>query len=239
MPFPLDSVLRTTFWSLIGRMWSEQAPTQPHVHQVLEILHSNLGQRGARVVDVGCGAGVYSIALAEAGFDVIGIDAAKGMLAQARKNMPSGIEARLRFEEGDLDGRLPYQDSQFDAAIAISVLQATGSPEHASKEVIRILRPGGILVVLHFGRQDYHAHPLWQQIKHRITTLRRKTGWNMILAAVKVIAEQSGGSRYWSIEELHDLLRAQGFQVESTPATNPIIVVARQPSAPKSNRETI
>ena len=225
----VPGLLQRTFWSLIGRMWAEQSPTAPHVRQVVSLVQERLDCAEARLIDVGCGAGLYSVALAQAGFVVTGVDAAGGMLAEARKALPGDLAARVSFDQGDLDARLAYPDASFDAAVAISVLQATRSPAHASREILRLLKPGGYLVVLHFPRQDYHSHSLWQQVRDRLALLKRKTLRNRILAAVKVIAEQSGGSRYWSVGELHNLLTNQGYQIESTPSNNPIVLVARRP----------
>lgn len=228
MTFSIPGALRASFWSLIGRMWAEQSPTRPYVRQVVSLLQARLGPGEARVVDVGCGAGLYSIALAEAGFEVTGVDSAQGMLNQAQRAMALETHRALRFERGDLDTRLGCEDGAFDAAIAISVLQATRSPERASREVRRILKSGGLLVVLHFPRQDYQTQPLWRQIRYKVIALKRRSISNTILAAAKVIAEQAGGARYWSVDELHSLLVGQGFQIDSTISTNPIVVVARR-----------
>ena len=229
MTFSIDRALRASFWSLIGRMWAEQSPTRPYVRQVVSLLQARLEPGEARVVDVGCGAGLYSIALAEAGFDVTGVDSAQGMLNQARRAMALEEHGALRFERGDLDTRLGCEDGAFDAAVAISVLQATRSPERASREIRRILKPGGLVVVLHFPRQDYQTQPLWRQIRYKVNALKRRSVSNTILAATKVIAEQAGGARYWSVDELHSLLVGQGFQIDSTISTAPIVVVARRP----------
>lgn len=228
MTFSIQGALRASFWSLVGRMWAEQSPTRPYVRQVVSLLQARLGSGEARVVDAGCGAGLYSIALAEAGFDVTGIDSAPGMLTQARKALPRETKARLRVVRGDLDTRLDCEDGAFDAAVAISVLQATRSPERASREIRRILKPGGFLVVLHFPRQDYHAQPLWRQIQYKVNALKRRSVSNTILAAAKVIAEQAGGARYWSVDELHSLLVSQDYQIDSTFCMNPILLLARR-----------
>ncbi len=222
--------LRIAFWSLIGRMWDEQAPTGPHVQRVVEIVQTLLPEDTARILDVGCGAGIYSVAFAEAGYDVTGVDAAHGMLARAKAKITAALKSRLRFSEENLDKHLSLPASSFEGVVAISVLQAVESPAHAGREVLRVLKPGGVFVVLHFLRPAYYANSFSSQIRARVRILKRKTPWNVLLAAAKILAERSNASLYWSVEELHALLRSQGFQIESTPETNPIIVVARRPA---------
>ena len=227
----IPASLRIAFWSLIGRMWDEQAPTGPHVQRVVEIVQALLPEGSTRLLDVGCGAGVYSKAFAEAGYDVTGVDAAHGMLSRAQAKITPALQSRLRFDEEDLDNQLSLPASSFDGAIAISVLQAVQSPAHASREVLRVLKPGGVFVVLHFLRPAYYDNSLWDQIRARIRILKRKTPWNVVLAAAKIMAERANSSLYWSVDELHSLLKSQGFLIETTPETNPIIVVASRPKA--------
>ena len=221
--------IRIAFWSLIGRMWDEQAPTGPHVQRVVNITRSRLPLSTARILDVGCGAGLYSVALAESGYDVTGVDAAQGMLARARLKVTPALSSRLRFDEENLDRRLTLAPATFDGAVAISVLQAVQHPYQAAREILRVLKPGGMLVVLHFLRPAYYDDSLGNQIWARIRILKRKTPWNLALAAAKIVAERSNASLYGSVDELHELLSAEGFEIESTPETNPIIVIARRP----------
>jgi ubiquinone/menaquinone biosynthesis C-methylase UbiE len=152
------------------------------------------------------------------------------MLSRAKAKITPKLESRLRFGEENLDKQLSLPANSYEGVVAISVLQAVQSPSHAGREILRLLKPGGVFVVLHFLRPAYYENSLWDQIRARVRILKRKTPWNMLLAAAKIIAERSNASLYWSVEELHALLRSQGFQIESTPETNPIIVVARRPA---------
>lgn len=224
--------VRIAFWSVLGRMWDEQAPTGPHVQRVVGIVQSLLPDRGARILDVGCGTGIYAVAFAESGYDVTGVDAARGMLARARARITPALSSRLRFGAENLDGHLTLPPGSHDGVVAISVLQAVQSPVHAGREILRVLKPGGVSVVLHFPRPACFDKPLWDQLSARVRILRRKTPWNIVLAAAKTMAERANSSLYWSIDELHGLLESLGFRIEATPETNPMIVVARKPASP-------
>jgi 2-polyprenyl-3-methyl-5-hydroxy-6-metoxy-1,4-benzoquinol methylase len=79
--------LQQAFWSLYGRfVWDAEQPAwrQAQIKRVVGILASRQAHPGERVLDAGCGTGNYALALARAGFAVVGIDYAAGMLASAR-----------------------------------------------------------------------------------------------------------------------------------------------------------
>ena len=78
-------------------MWDEQTRPLPHIERITTILTARQAVRGAQVLDAGCGTGTYALALAKAGFNVIGIDYASGMLARARAKVTSELAATLSF----------------------------------------------------------------------------------------------------------------------------------------------
>lgn len=227
---PSFSTLKISFWSVIGRMWDEQAPTQSHVEKIIETIQQ-YASNGDKILDFGCGAGIYSVALAKAGFDVIGIDAAEGMLARASLKLTPDLASHIQFKKVNANKKLPFSDCSFDVLIAISVLQTLDDPKRASREILRILKPNGIFIVLHFPKSNYHNKSVWVAIQDRIKIFKRKTLSNVILTSVKIIAERSISSIYWTVGELHNILITQGFHIVDTPETNPIIVVAKKPVA--------
>jgi SAM-dependent methyltransferase len=95
------------------------------------------------IVDVGCGTGRHSLALAEAGFEVVGIDASADMIAVARAAAPG-----VTFEAADLNSWRPR--SPFDGALCRGVLnEFTEDVERqaAMDSLCEMLRPGGLLVL--------------------------------------------------------------------------------------------
>jgi SAM-dependent methyltransferase len=100
----------------------------------------------ARVVDIGCGTGVLTRALAGRAEveSVVGVDLAPSLLERARGL--AGEIANLRFEQADARS-LPFADESVDVAVFDSTLSHVPEPERALAEALRVLRPDGVLAV--------------------------------------------------------------------------------------------
>src|SRR5512139_2686661 len=108
---------------------------------------------GCRVLDVGCGSGRHTAAAYRLpGAFVVGVDAADSELPAARNRL--ALHQRLGEHGGGrwalcaADGlHLPFADSRFDLVICAEVLEHVPAHDRAVAEIIRVLRPGGDLVV--------------------------------------------------------------------------------------------
>ena len=111
------------------------------------ILDLVLGGRGPLdALDVGCGTGFLAFELAARGHRVTGVDFAAPMIAEARRKAAErGVS--IRIEEADAE-QLPYASGSFDLVISRHVLWTQPHPEAAIDEWMRVLRPGGRLVVV-------------------------------------------------------------------------------------------
>jgi SAM-dependent methyltransferase len=100
----------------------------------------------ARVLDVGCGPGTITVDLAARvpGGEVIGIDAAAGVLDEARAEAGRRGQGNVRFETGDVY-QLAFSDGSFDVVHAHQVLQHLSDPVAALAEMRRVCRPGGVV----------------------------------------------------------------------------------------------
>ncbi|HXZ61818.1 MAG TPA: methyltransferase domain-containing protein [Acidimicrobiales bacterium] len=110
---------------------------------------------GQSLLDVGCGPGTITgdLALLVAPGEVLGVDAAADVVAQAHEHARTLGLANLRFEAGDLFG-LGYPDASFDVVHLHQVLQHLADPVAALVELRRLLRPGGLLAA---RDSDYRA----------------------------------------------------------------------------------
>lgn len=98
---------------------------------------------GERVIDAGCGTGVFTDAFLAAGAEVTGIDISRPMLSFARDKM-----AGYRFSPVQADiRRLPFADNSFDKAVSITALEFIEDARGAVDELFRVTRPGGRVVV--------------------------------------------------------------------------------------------
>jgi SAM-dependent methyltransferase len=148
-------------------------------------------EAGERVLDLGCGDGVLTQKLIDAGCDVIGVDADPAMVAASRAK---GIDARLG------DARALDFDAEFDAVFTNAVLHWVGQPGVVTAGVKRALKPGGRYV----GEFGGHAN---------IAAIR--TALIAVLARHGFPAAGAETSYYPTAEAFRAVLEAGGFVVDS------------------------
>ena len=130
-----------------------------------------------RVLDAGMGTGELSVALSRAkagSFAFHGIDISAGMLTEADRHLRDcGIDADLRL--GDVQD-LPFEDGAFDLVMAAHVLEHLADPHRALAEMVRVLKPGGVLLACLTRRSSLgmYIHLKWHT--HRVTA-EEAEGW--------------------------------------------------------------
>jgi 2-polyprenyl-3-methyl-5-hydroxy-6-metoxy-1,4-benzoquinol methylase len=136
---------------------------------------------GAAVMDVGCGAGVATVALAERGLSVTAVDLAPAMLdltsSLARQR---GVEASVHTQLSSVDA-LPFKAGSFDCVMALGLLPWVEDPAATIAELARVVRPGGHLLISadNYWRVDHFfdpiRNPLLRPLRQGLTTLLRMT----------------------------------------------------------------
>ena len=147
------------------QLWQHQQPHFDITAWVLEVaeLHP---PRDQRVLDVGCGNGVYLKELHRRGLDAIGCDRSPGMLAAAEPHRP--------LVNADVTA-LPFAGASFDIILAAHMLYHVDDRRTAVTELRRVLAPGGRCVVVTNGAE--HLRALRRLVE---TAVRSATpGWEM------------------------------------------------------------
>lgn len=102
----------------------------------------------SRVIDLGCGAGFLTNALAQAGHNVTGVDLSLPSLEIAKK---SDLTQTVSYLHADVT-EVPMPDHSFDAVCAMDLLEHVENPHKVIKEASRLLKPGGLFFFHTFNR---------------------------------------------------------------------------------------
>jgi SAM-dependent methyltransferase len=152
-----------------GRIWSRADVAQEQrtreyrrSRQIRERYRPHL-PHGAPILEAGCGLGVELVALADAGYQVVGLDYVVGALARLRAG-----SAPLRLAGGDVHA-LPFRDGAFGAYLSFGVLEHFSfGPVPALREAHRVLAPDGVLVLTVPA-----PNPIWRLARARRRWTRR------------------------------------------------------------------
>jgi ubiquinone/menaquinone biosynthesis C-methylase UbiE len=180
------------------RFWQHQDPYFDIVGWVMDLVRPS---PGLRVLDAGCGNGVYLRALRDRQALAVGCDLSMGMLKAA--SHPALLNADI--------AALPLRDGAVDVALGIHMLYHVPSRESAIRELRRVVAAGGTCVVVTNGSR--HTRSLRAMAERAV---RRETpGWQMRPATHAFTAENAAGQLGAAFENVTCV----------RPATNPPVVI--------------
>lgn len=188
--------------------------TRQEVDHLLGALGLN---PGGRLLDVGCGPGRHAHEFARRGIEVVGVDISQRFVDLATRSAPPGA---VFVRANALD--LPF-DGEFDAAVslcqgAFGLLTGPGQDEQVVRNIVRAVRPGGVLALSAFSAyfvvkyQTDATFDAQSGINHERTEIRSETG------DVKQVDLWTG---CYTPRELRQLIRLCGAEVERISSVEP------------------
>src|SRR4029453_18478462 len=113
-----------------------------------EAVVESLGVKpGLKVLDLGCGAGSAGLPAARRGADVLGVDIARNLVEAGNRRAREHGLTNLRFQEGDACNLSELADDTFDLVVSIFGAMFAPRPFDVAKEMVRVTRPGGRIVM--------------------------------------------------------------------------------------------
>ena len=141
----------------VSTMFDEVSPRYDLINDVLTVGNDRLWRiattkaiaprKGMRVLDLAAGTGTSSAAIAKHGAHVVAADFSEGMLAEGRKRHAGNDLIEFVFADATA---LPFEDNSFDAATISYGLRNVHQPRKALAEMLRVVKPGGRIVIAEF-----------------------------------------------------------------------------------------
>jgi len=113
-----------------------------------EALVNSVGiSKGLKVLDLGCGDGTTALPEARLGAEVLGVDIASNLVAAGNKRAKEHGLSNCKFQEGDASNLHELKDDTFDLVVSIFGAMFAPKPFDVAKEMVRVTRPGGRIVM--------------------------------------------------------------------------------------------
>lgn len=143
------------FSALAMSWWDPAGPSKP-LHELnplrLRYIEEAAGLHGVRALDVGCGGGILSEAMAKRGADVLGIDLSQAVLDVAELHALEGKVA-VQYKAIAAEELAAAQPSSFDLVTCMEMLEHVPDPAAILSALAKLVRPGGNLIVSTLNRK--------------------------------------------------------------------------------------
>ena len=142
----VDAAEVAKFSELAHRWWDQESEFKP-LHQInplrLSWIQETVSLPGKRVLDVGCGGGILSDAMARAGANVLGIDMSAKALGVAQLHALEVQTQGIGFREITAEDLADEQPGQFDVVTCMEMLEHVPDPASVVKACAKLVKPGG------------------------------------------------------------------------------------------------
>lgn len=154
----------------------------------------------SRVLEVGCGTGIISLAIAPQAGEVVGVDLSPAMVALAEEKAQNQGFHNLTFREADAY-QLPFEDESFEVVLLTNLLHVVADPSSVLREAHRVLVPNGVLATV----TDCMAEPAPVRVRLQMLGLRLMK----LFGTIKYF-------HFFHKSDLRDLLESNGFLIKKS-----------------------
>ena len=203
-------------WENYALSYDQILPILPFYQEVIGRHVSGLLQPGIlRIIDIGAGTGNAAAELIANGVHVTAVDNSHSMLERLKEKIPTASLNLLSCVEQDAETLSNWRNSSFDGANILLALFAMSAPERALAEIIRVIRPGG-KVVLTEPKREFHIELLLdfaeQFLREQQLYDRLRDDWERVRKA-NLIVDPSRHEKRLALEEIARILGAAGFRI--------------------------
>ena len=195
--------IESTFWrdaykktDVMGTIFNQR------MNIALKFVEELSFQKTAHILEIGCGAGFLSVALAKKGFTIEAIDSASSMIKLAKYHAKQkGMSNRVHLKIGDAH-KLTFDERSFDLVIALGVIGWLHNPQKGLSEISRVLKPSGYVIL-----SIDNPHRFWRDPPLFLLGIIKN-----ILERIGVRNPPSGAhAQYYSIKEIQQKLSKESL----------------------------
>src|SRR3989449_5876425 len=213
----LDRMLSVAYGVVYDYVYERFTPyqrLQAEVRQLVEAgAPASADRRDVRVLEVACGPGNFTCALAEAGFTVTGLDSYGALVEVAKEKRRARHLSNLAFRHGELTRGNTFRDGTFDQVVSIHSLYVHPAPDRLLREAFRVLKPGGHAVFVNHTRRIGRWSTLRDIARHAgLGAALHGLLWVLPNSIFEVVRRRVG-PHYWDEATFSAQVRCSGFSV--------------------------
>lgn len=194
-------------WQSVYRNGESEAVRRRHLSRIVDKLCLT---PDISILDAGCGTAFNAVLLAKLGLNVDGVDFSSFAIEQGcRHAEANGVAGRVRLRHGDLTA-LDIPSNSYDAVLCLGVLMHIPDLESAIDELVRVVKPGGMLLIgeSNRGSPEYLLSRIYWRMRNGRITVEPHSGYTNVWFAD---GDKRLLSRKFSMRWLADRLKSSGM----------------------------